>query len=216
MNISTFSAKPTYILSAGDSQRYLEVMGDRSDPAKGIGRLASAIVNYKHRIKNLQVRAVSAPEQADVLVYCRKVGDSLDIAVDYCRTTEAALIFLSSDIDTSNIVPDNFIFITAPNSSLEVIRYMNLIRLLAKNEYQGWQPKIVEHHQEAKKDVSQTAKKIADMLGVDHSSIESVRDFAKTSAQYKIPHSSRDGYAVHSIIFIDKNTGHKSDRKSVV
>lgn len=185
----------------------IEVMGNRADDQKGIGRLGKAIVDYPHGIRDLTIAGVSLPtDQANVLVYARKTPGTLTEALEHSTHHQTPLLFLSSGIN----LPDrqfNFPLIKVPNAALNVITYLQSIEELAKSELAGWQPVITEHHQEAKADTSGTAKKLADMLGVDYDAIVSVRDFSRSSAEFDIPEASRDGYAVHYVTFTNPQTG---------
>lgn len=187
--------------------RVMEVMGQRTNPSQGLGRLAKAIVGFNHRVPNLKVVAVDTPRNADVVVYCRKSEATLKQATEYCSSTGAALIFLSSGLQINKLDTSRYPFIRVPNSALTVINYLSLVETQAKDRFADWVPKIIEHHQVSKADVSGTAKKLADMLGVEYDMIESIREFERTKKQYNIPKSSQDGYAVHSVTFTDPITG---------
>jgi dihydrodipicolinate reductase len=191
-------------------------MGNRSEESQGPGRLAQAIVDHEHSISYLEVAAVDLPENPTVLVYSRKTDGTLSNAVEYCNETETPLVFLSTGIDTSAINAENFPFIKVPNAALGVINYLTDIEKVAQEQYSGWDPQIVEHHQEAKADTSGTAKKLADMLGIDYTNIVSIRDFEKSQSEYGIPDASRDGYAVHSVTFTNPETGETSDAFEII
>lgn len=194
----------------------LEVMGNRTNEAEGIGRLGQAIVDYEHGIQDLDIVGVDLPVDAEALVYCRKTDGTLVEAVEYCQDTKTPLLFLSSGIPLPALYNPNFPLIKVPNAALGVIDYLRRVETEATEKYAGWLPTITEHHQEAKADTSGTAKKLADMLGVSYDTIVSVRDFSRSQQEFQIPSTSRDGYAIHSVVFTDPETGKQSDAIEIV
>jgi len=197
-------------------QQRMEVMGNRADERDGIGRLGQSIVDFDHNIPGLDVVGVDIPRDAQVLVYCRKTNGTLAEAVEYCSDTETPLLFLSSGIQIDTAAKRKFPLVKVPNAALGVIDYLHRVETAATTDYAGWQATIIEHHQEAKADTSGTAKKLADMLGIGYENIVSVRNFDQSQAEYGIPDSSRDGYAVHSVVFTNPETGETSDAFEVV
>lgn len=197
-----------------DGNVHIKRQRDRSTTP---GRLAQAILDHGHAdLPDLIVEAVHEPEDPTVLVYCRKTDLTLKKAAAYCNDTETPLLFLSSGIDTSELDTRNFPFVHVPNAALNVIHYLGAVEEAARHQYAGWSPSIVEHHQEAKADTSGTAKKLADMLGIEHDGIVSVRDFDRTQQEYAIPDSSRDGYAIHSVTFTNPETEDVSEPLEIV
>lgn len=194
----------------------IEVMGDRANDHDGIGRLGKAIVDYNHGIKDLEIAAVSLPHDADLLAYCRKTNGTLTEALEYCSDLHRPLLFLSSGIELPD-KPYNFPLVKIPNAALGVINYLSDVEQAATTTYSGWNVTITEHHQESKADTSGTAKKLADMLGISYDNIVKVRDFTKTQAMYpEVPDSSRDGYAIHSVVFTNPTTNEQSEPIEIV
>lgn len=175
----------------------IEVMGDRASRFTP-GRFAQHIVELSSN--SIFIKDVRKPKDADILIYCRRVKDSLSEAVRYCKEQKVPLLFLSSGLDISNIDPKNFAFVVAPNSSPKVMRYIQEV-VAAHDKYTGWPVVITEHHQPAKQDVSGTAKAIARKIGVNENEIISVRDWEATKEKYGLTGISGDGYAVHSVVF---------------
>lgn len=196
--------------------RRMEVMGNRANELDGMGRLGQSLLDYDHDILGLEVVGVDLPQNAQVLVYCRKTNGTLTEAIEYCSDTETPLLFLSSGIPVDTLAERNFPVVKVPNAALGVIDYLQRVETAARTDYSGWQATIIEHHQEAKADTSGTAKKLADMLGIGYENIISVRNFKQSQEEYGIPDSSRDGYAVHSVVFTNPATGETSDAFEVV
>lgn len=194
----------------------MEVMGNRAYELDGVGRLGQAIVDYDHQVPGLEVAAVDLPRNAQVLVYSRKTNGTLAEAVEYCSDNETPLLFLSSGINVDTGAERQFPLIKVPNAALGVIDYLQRVEVAASTDFAGWDATITEHHQEAKADTSGTAKKLADMLGVSYDTIVSIRDFEQSQQEFDIPESSRDGYAVHSVVFTDPATGEQSDAIEIV
>jgi dihydrodipicolinate reductase len=205
----------------GETMPTIEVMGDRIDPSKGPGRLATKFIEFDHGIEDLEIKAVTLPSHADVLVYSRKTPDTLPQAIKYSSETETPLIFASSGLAIPE-GPYSFALLRAANLDLRVNGYMQRVKDIFESQYAGWTPTITEHHQETKvtadgePEKSGTAKKLAEMLGVDEDAIVPVRDFERSSTQYDIPETSRDGYAVHLVVFTNPATGETSDPIEIV
>ena len=85
--------------------------------------------------------------------------------------------------------------ILALNTCLRVLLFLQMVEDLASH-LKGWSPRVVEHHQQSKKDISGTAQKLAEILQVPVKDIVSVRDFNKSQETYQsIPKDNQTGYA---------------------
>lgn len=190
----------------------IEVMGNRADESKGPGYLNQAIVSLDHGIPNLEVVSVGEPESADAVIYCRRDPGTLTEAAEYCARKHKPLVFLSSGIELPK-VPWPFPLLVASNTSREVVEWMLKSVEMYQNQYNGWIPKIVEHHQETKKDVSGTAKATLRMMGLDPDNIKikSVRKFELSQSEFGIPDEEKGGYAAHVITFTNPETGEVSE-----
>jgi len=182
----------------------VEVMGDRESIAEP-GRLAQAIVDYGVDFEAFSVQDVRTPQNADFLVYCRRSDTTLGAAVSFCHENRIPLALLSSGINADQIRALRFPLIKVPNASLPIVRFLLDVEEAALR-HKNWPVTITEHHQPTKKDVSGTALKIADMLGVGKEAIVSVRNWEQSQREHNIPEETREGYAIHDVTFTNPET----------
>jgi len=196
----------------------VEVIGNRATVAEP-GQLASAIIMSEAPLPpDTEIRAVDLPENATVVVYCRKTDGTLRQAIRYCNEKGVPLVFLSSKIE----IPEdedlsNFSRIDGPNAATTVVDYVLLLHEVARVKYPGWIATITEFHQESKKDTSGTALSIAKQRA-DPTRIISVRwdDMAINDYGYDIPEKIRNGYANNSTTFTNPETGEVSEPYDIV
>ena len=182
----------------------VEIMGDRASVAEP-GQLASAIARLAD--SDISVSTVSLPSDADVLVYSRRVEDTLDAANEYCQYKNVPLVIMSTGMDEAMPTTPGYPLVMAPNTGLRVLRFLQRVEEQAKH-LQGWEKHIIEHHQPSKKDVSGTAKKLAEMLGLGKDEIVSVRNFEESRAHYpSMTEENVKSYAGHEVTFTNPANG---------
>jgi len=89
----------------------------------------------------------------------------------------------------------------APNLSIPVVKFMSLFREQVKVLSDFMDLSILESHQKAKKDVSKTAREMADMAGLNHEYIESIRDPEEQVELLGVPKEHLGGHAYHFFNF---------------
>jgi dihydrodipicolinate reductase len=181
-------------------------MGDRAELNEP-GQLASALVNASRT--DLTIEAVRLPSSADLLVYARRVDNTLRQAHEYCHRNHIPLVVMSTGIDSSLPEHTDYPLVVAPNTNLRVLRYLRRVEEQARH-LEGWKIKIIAHQQASKKDTSGTVKKLAAMLGISEDEIISVRNFEDTRAYYEsLTEKNRNSYAGYVTTFTNPMNGNR-------
>jgi dihydrodipicolinate reductase len=107
------------------------------------------------------------------IIYCGSERLS-ELATKVSVENRIPIILLSTGLNIELFEKTNTYFL--PNTSLEILSWINLIKDFAFKNKNLEVSEILESHQKNKKDISGTAKYICDILKVDYSKIKSIRN----------------------------------------
>ncbi|MFW5887771.1 MAG: dihydrodipicolinate reductase C-terminal domain-containing protein [Bacteriovoracia bacterium] len=130
-------------------------------------------------------------------------GRELPRLIEFSRCSKIPIIQGSSYPDAIKHMNEakGVAIVHAPNLSIPVVKFMALFREQAKVLSDFMELSILESHQKGKKDVSKTAREIADMIDLDHDCIESIRDPEEQIEFLGVPKEHLDGHAYHFFNF---------------
>lgn len=191
----------------------------------GSGKLAKAILNSGLSFPSCEVlpwesRYHALSERA-IIVHAGS-GRQLKECVDFCRRTGSVFIELSTGLETEKMEAD-FTLIICPNTSILVLKLLNLIRMHG-NYFSNYDISITESHQASKTSAPGTAYSFADSLNIPHEKVRSVRQPELQEKEIGIPEEYLGKHAYHKIIVKDgtdeitfetKVLGHDSYSKGV-
>lgn len=126
-------------------------------------------------------------------------GRHLGSLIKYCSERGGIPIIQGTTKLTSDYVATSVPLIFAPNLSLPMVRFMTALPDFARQLDMGL-PEIFESHQQAKRDVSGTARSLARKLGVEQKDIIHVRN-PSIQRHLGIPEEHLDGHAYHTFTF---------------
>ncbi len=131
-------------------------------------------------------------------------GRELPKLVEHCGKYGGIPILQGS---TGQTLPANppVPFVHAPNLALPIVALLGVLpQIGAALEHFGLEKSVCESHQASKKTVPETAKLMAQAVGVDPREIRSVRD-PGVQKRIGVPYSSLDGHGYHWIQWCNPN-----------
>jgi 4-hydroxy-tetrahydrodipicolinate reductase len=102
-----------------------------------------------------------------------------------------------------------FVYVNAPNLSMDLIRFLYLMKL-ANPLFKNYKKRIIESHQSSKKSEAGTAKKICELLEIHGNEIISIRD---ARDQRTMGIENLDLHAYHQIIMGEGHSQIKFETK---
>lgn len=186
----------------------------------GSGKLANAIITSNISITSCEVLKWEPKHQTlneKAIIVHAGSGRQLKECIEYCSRTKSVLIELSTGLESEK-KDINFPLIVCPNTSVLVLKTLNMINLTGK-KFSNYDISITESHQSTKKTEPGTAYAFAQSLNVSTDKIVSVRNTDIQQNKIGIPEEFLSKHAYHKIVIKDEDDeitietkvlGHKS------
>lgn len=186
----------------------------------GSGKLANAILTSNLSFQSCEITKWETTYQTlneKAIIVHAGSGRQLEECLEFCSRTKSVFIELSTGLGTEKTKHD-FPFIICPNTSILVLKTLNIIKTNSKY-FENYEISITESHQSTKKTEPGTAFAFANSLKFPPDRIVSIRDPEIQQNQIKIPKEYLNKHAFHKIVIKDgedeitietKVLGHKS------
>lgn len=128
-------------------------------------------------------------------------GRELNAVVAYCQATRSTLVELAtgSEAETAS---QGFPVVLCPNTNILMLKFMQMLEQ-SGHLFSGYPINLTESHQQQKTSVPGTAVVMAKALGLDSSTVRSVRDPQEQADVLKIPPEHLARHAYHQIVVED-------------
>ncbi len=142
----------------------------------------------------------SHPENRDTVAIHFGSGSQLYDLVAMCEELRIPIIQGSTILSSPVPLQPKTTIISAPNTSLPMIRFLGAFNAFARAIRPGMTVNIVELHQSTKKDKSGTARAVAAQLSIPEADISSIRE-SGTQLAMGVPTEHLASHAYHDFIF---------------
>ena len=128
-------------------------------------------------------------------------GRELNAVVAYCQATRSTLVELATG-SQAETASQGFPVVLCPNTNILMLKFMQMLAQ-SGHLFSGYTVTLTESHQQPKTSVPGTAVAMAQALGLDSTTVRSVRDPQEQADVLKIPPEHLARHAYHQIVVED-------------